>query len=46
MIDVITDIAEDCRGFESSLLGRYYGILIRIFEKFQVEYVFIEILSI
>ena len=49
MIDVITEIAEDCRGFEFSLLGRYYGLLIRIplgiFEKFQVEYVFIDILS-
>ena len=30
MIDVITEIAEDCRGFEFSLLGRYYGLLIRI----------------
>ena len=30
MIDVIVEIAEDCRGFESSLLGRYYGLLSRI----------------
>ena len=29
-IDVITEIAEDCLGFESSLLGRCYGLLIRI----------------
>ena len=51
MIHVITEIAEDCQGFEFSLLGRYYGYLIgfsenlRIFEKFQVEYVFSDILS-
>ena len=30
MIDVITEIAEYCRGFEYSLLGRNYGLLIRI----------------
>ena len=26
MIHVITEIAEDFRGFEFSLLGRYYGL--------------------
>ena len=30
MIDVIMEIAEDCREFEFSLLGRYYGLLIMI----------------
>ena len=30
MIDVITEIAEDSPGFEYSLLGRNYGLLIRI----------------
>ena len=34
IIDVITEIAEDCRGFEYSLLGRYYGPLIRIYWEF------------
>ena len=43
-------MAEDCQLFASSLLGCYYGLLIRIevgiLDKFQVEYVFIDILSI
>ena len=34
MIDVITEIAEDCQGFESSLLDRYYGLLIKIYLEF------------
>ena len=29
MIDVIAEISEDCRGFEYSLLGPYYGLLIK-----------------
>ena len=45
MIDVITEIAEDCRGFESSLLWAINQDLAGIFENFQVEYVFIDILS-
>ena len=34
MIHVITEIAEDCRGFEFSLLGRYYGLFNRIYWEF------------
>ena len=29
-ISKLGSVTEDCRGFESSLLGRYYGLLIRI----------------
>ena len=38
MIDVITEIAEDCRGFEYSLLGRNYGLLIRIYWEFLINF--------
>ena len=48
IIIIITEIAEDCRGFESSLpcrlLWAFNQDLVGIFDKFQVEYVFIDIL--
>ena len=34
VIDLITEITEDCREFEYSLLGRNYGLLIRIYLEF------------